>query len=503
MKGEKKDVRRFKDEKERLRSANKVIYILTVILDILFLPGTFLLVLAGEMNFGIVFVSVVVVLSIVLSTVFYFKDKRNKNLKYLFIISYFISYCEIVIFHDINYVNVYFFALVIGSILYLDKKFTITLGVLAVATSAVKIVYKMASVENMTEDMLNELTTPFWALLAVTFAIIFTISNVINFIDGMLLSVQDEKELQKKMVEEMLETASIVKKGAVSLTDIIHEVGGSASAVNDSMEDISTQTASTTEAIQEQNRMTQSIQEAIAKTLTQSQNTVQTAMNTEETIEKSIAIIDELRGHSAGIAKTNEDVIASMERLQSKTEEVKGIAGMIIDISNQTNLLSLNASIESARAGALGRGFAVVAEEIRKLSEETRKSTENITNIIEELSQNAQEATKIVKGSIEATEKQGSLIEETANSYQIIDEDVKSVVSNVNGIDKMINGLYESNNKLVDSVNLLSDSSEQITANSEQAATLSSENLTRVEEANTVLDQVMDAVVNFEKYSAQ
>lgn len=454
------------------------------------------------MNFGIIYVTVVILCSMILSTIFYFKDKRAKNIKYIFVITYYLSYFEIVIMHDIPYVCVYFLALMVGSILYLDRKFTVTLGIMAMTSSLLKVVYNLIIAGGLDSEVLNNTTTQLWAMLAVTWAVLVTIKYVIRFINDMLLAVEDEKEAQQQMVDEMIETANVVSGGAITLKELVQELGGSAKEVSNSMEEISGGTSSAAEAIQEQNEMTQSIHGAIATTLTQSKNTVQTALNTEKTIEKSMAVIDELRGHSAGIAKTNSEVVASMERLQSKTEEVKGIAGMIIDISSQTNLLSLNASIESARAGELGRGFAVVAEEIRKLSEETRQSTENITTIIEELSNNALQATEIVKGSIEATTKQGSLIEETAMSYHAIDEDVKTVVSNVSDIDNMINGLYESNNKLVDSVTLLSTNSEQINANSKQAASLSGENLARVEEANKVLAEVMEAIGKFEKYNA-
>lgn len=67
--------------------------------------------------------------------------------------------------------------------------------------------------------------------------------------------------------------------------------------------------------------------------------------------------MEHLKTQSENIAQINEGVAASMQKLQEKTEAVKGIADTIFSISSQTNLLALNASIESARAGEAGKGL--------------------------------------------------------------------------------------------------------------------------------------------------
>ena len=116
-----------------------------------------------------------------------------------------------------------------------------------------------------------------------------------------------------------------------------------------------------------------------------------------------------------------ESVIESIRNVETSNEQIKNIINIIQNISEQTNLLAMNASIEASHAGDNGRGFLVIADEIRSLAEHTTENAKSITTIIKEV-------TKRIEESVEFADSSGK----TLNNVLSISENASRLVSEIN-----------------------------------------------------------------------
>lgn len=148
------------------------------------------------------------------------------------------------------------------------------------------------------------------------------------------------------------------------------------------------------------------------------------------------------------VGDLKEDVISDTEMMKNKIEQLVDLTRKIGDIvesvqeiANQTNLLALNAAIEAARAGEQGRGFSVVAEEIRQLSDDTKKNLEGMIRFVDQIYTAAGDGKESVERALESTEKMSSMIDEVSNTVNGNITTLKDVTDRMNQLSGTISGI--------------------------------------------------------------
>lgn len=225
-----------------------------------------------------------------------------------------------------------------------------------------------------------------------------------------------------------------------------------ADSTNSAVEIITDNTSIQADKVSDIKKMTEQISEGVdhilnnVESLKQSVDTVLDCNHAASEIMKELVDISEESGHAM------EEVGTQTTRTNESAQEIQKVTGIIAGISNQTNLLALNASIEAARAGENGKGFAVVAEQIRELADQSRESTEHISEIVNGLIANSNTSVEITKKVSEAFEKQDEKIKDTESVFGTLNSEIKRVGSAIDEIDREVSDLDEHKNVIAEGV---------------------------------------------------
>lgn len=245
----------------------------------------------------------------------------------------------------------------------------------------------------------------------------------------------------KKLVYDVQNSAQQVANSATALSSISQQsaeasesvAASSSEVVKDSEEQLS-EILSVTSGIQQ---ITASIQEILAN--------AEEIRGVSETANESVSLAEKEVNSAIqsmnDLEESSKKVHISLDEINKSSAKMDEIVQVIQSIAEQTNLLALNASIEAARAGEAGKGFSVVADEIRKLAENSKRSTVEIYSLIQEIQLKIKETNHdvdqnnaIVKAGTENVNQTGNTLKEIIRFVHVVDEQIISITEAINEV---------------------------------------------------------------------
>ena len=276
--------------------------------------------------------------------------------------------------------------------------------------------------------------------------------------------------------------------------DIVNNLHGSSNTLTDFSESIRKNFSQINEAI---NDINNAVGEVAITATSQAGATQDVAEQMNEmgiAVEKSSENIGTLKKIAGEMEATNHEVNEtldslvsisnntreSIEKVQQQTNdtnqsamEIQNMVDFISNIANQTNLLSLNASIEAARAGDQGKGFAVVADEVRKLAEQSRQSADQIEEIVQKLIENSNSSVTAMNVVMNEIQIQHDKLDQTKDVFDHLRSEITNVTNAVDSISQEIESIDRAKNVVYDNLeNLAAISEENAASTQETSATM-------------------------------
>lgn len=475
---------------KHMQENNRIAMVVGCIIQAFILAATILY--AEDRDFPTAVIVAGDILAILVSIVGYIKWGKDERGHYPILLSMGATYMLILLgsFHT-PYLYAFGFLIGICVVVYNDAHICKLAVMAAVGENLIYLILFYAKGYNKVLESRYNIITNF--LFVILFAMICYMVISVNakqnkeVMDDIDKRAAEQAESAKKIADTSAKIAAKLEDANDAMTSLSEKVHSSTEAV----EQISSSVTMTAEAIQTQTEMNSNIMKSLENITGESKEMLELSNAVKSNVDKGNVIIRELEEQATETAEVNAQTAEMTDELAKSAETVKDIVNAILSISSQTNLLALNASIEAARAGEAGKGFAVVADEIRKLSEDTKTSAEEISATIDALIKNVENASGNMQKSVDSSNRQGELIKETGEKFVEILESVNILTKNVEEISENVSSCADATSVVMDSITDLSATSEEVAASSESSLTLSYECAKDMENTNTILGEIL------------
>lgn len=303
----------------------------------------------------------------------------------------------------------------------------------------------------------------------------------------------------KKLITNTSIVSSEVKDSTIEVSKSSEVITSSMAAISSAVDEIEQgmvdQADAANSCLNQMNILADSINEVSESTETM----VSLEKHTKAIIESNYESLHELYEKAQGTSDITAKIVLDMEALSTQSSSISQILDTIEDIASQSNLLSLNASIEAARAGNLGKGFAVVAHEIGMLAGQSLEAAQNVKAIAEGISKQTKETSRNVMTAKETVLDQSIALNKTMEGYKDIDIQMQELMKQIDKIKEEVYAIENIKNDTLSAISNISAVSQQTAAATREVSDKTGYEFESVERLNKIIITLEEKAKNLEK----
>lgn len=422
----------------------------------------------------------------ILGLVSYFKKKHGMSVRYICGIGFMMLYGYIMFTTTTNITFSYVIVILCIFIVYVDLKYSITLGICAFLINLL-IIVKNAVTTGLSAEQITEAEVVLACLFLVCLFTVLAIKKVTQINQANIEKAEKEKEYASKLLGTILEVAESFVENVNVATEETSLLSNDIQLTQGAMKQLSKDTNDAAQVIGQQQHSTSAINNYISRVEDATGLIVEELSITEKKLQDSNSVIKELLKQVQVSENSSSLVAKEMTGLKQNAEQMQTVMGLISSIANQTGMLALNASIEAARAGESGRGFAVVATEISSLASQTNNATKDINNLIDSITASISEVAQAVDELLECNKNQNKYIDNTANNFEEINVSTQNIACQANQLKDTVDAVAKENTNVVRNIENVSALTQEVTSSASETLESCNRNLTSISKVSEIM----------------